>query len=120
MPLVVNENLLPGLGVANGAEFKATDVIPDERYPGYAIAADITIHFRPPKALLIEFPTNNPDTPAIPGLLPNSLLQTRKTVKVTILKNLLFSQSGILFVPTFVVMDYKAQGKNFDKVLLHL
>ncbi|KAN0068353.1 hypothetical protein V8E54_013549 [Elaphomyces granulatus] len=52
-PVMTTENEHPGLKHVNGAEFKSVAVIPDARYPGYAISEGITIHFGPPAGLLV-------------------------------------------------------------------
>ena len=52
-PVMTTENEHPGLKHVNGAEFTSVAVIPDARYPGYAISEGITIHFGPPAGLLV-------------------------------------------------------------------
>ncbi|KAN0073470.1 hypothetical protein V8E54_008690 [Elaphomyces granulatus] len=52
-PVMTTENEHPGLKHVNEAEFTSVAVIPDARYPGYAISEGITIHFGPPAGLLV-------------------------------------------------------------------
>jgi hypothetical protein len=66
MRLVVNKNIYTGLKIVNGVEFTAADIIPDPKYPGYHLADDITIHFGPPLAILLQ--SSETKDIAIPGL----------------------------------------------------
>jgi len=124
MPLVVNKNIYTGLKVVNGSEFTATDIIPDAKYPGYHLADDITIHFGPPLAILLQ--SSETKDVAIPGLpldtvlirpISYSLSPTDRHFKFLSAK---CTRRGLPAVSAFVITDYKAQSKTFPQVLLEL
>ncbi|KAJ3568908.1 hypothetical protein NPX13_g6264 [Xylaria arbuscula] len=124
MPVVVNKNIYTGLKVVNGAEFIATDIIPDPKYPGYHLADDVTIHFGPPLGILLE--SQDIKSLAIPAL-PMGTVLIRPTTYTLDPANSHYrflsgkcSRRGLPIVPAFVLTDYKAQGKTFVDVLLEL
>ncbi len=67
MPLIVDKNVYTGLKIVNGAEFIATDIIPDPKYPGYHLANDVTLHFGPLLSILLQ--SSETTDIAIPSLL---------------------------------------------------
>jgi ATP-dependent DNA helicase PIF1 len=54
MPVVVTRNQLTGLKLANGAPFRAVDILPDFSAGVIALANDATLHLAPPVAMLLQ------------------------------------------------------------------
>jgi hypothetical protein len=80
-PVMTTENEHPGLKHVNGAEFKGVAVIPDARYPGYAISEGITIHFGPPAGLLVT--SEDIKDIQVPGLDRGTILITPKQTVIS-------------------------------------
>ena len=123
--VVLTKNIFPGLKMVNGAEFTALDVLPDVAYPGYHLADDVTIHFGPPHALILQ--SDETKHFAIPGIPEGTLLLKQAgaaTMKPTSRAFQFLSsscrRSGLPCSPAFAMTDFKAQGSTFPKVMLEL
>ena len=125
MPVVVTKNTLSGLGVVNGAEFNAIDVIPDPAFPGYFLSDDTTIHFGPPSGLLLASDdTKHFAIPGIPAgtvlLKPDPATSMKRTASNFTFLSEKCRRTGLPCTPAFVVTDYKSQGRSFTDLLLEL
>ena len=123
MPAILTRNTLPGLKMVNGAEFEAVGVIPDPRFPGYHVADDVTVHFGPPQALVLQ--SEQIKDLAVDGLPSGTVIlkgaQTvRMKTKHATQGHGRCSRTGPTCTPGFVMTDYKAQSRTFDQVLLEL
>jgi hypothetical protein len=125
IPVVITKNTLIGLKVVNGAEFTAVDVIPNPAFPGYHLSDDITIHFGPPIALILQSEETRHLT--IPGIPEGTILL--KEIGAAVLKPTPSSfqflsspcrRSGLPCTPAFALTDYKSQGRDFDNVMVEL
>ena len=123
MPAILTRNALPGLKMVNGAEFDAVVVIPDPAFPGYHVADDVTVHFGPPQALILQ--SEQIKDLAVDGLPTGTVMLKGGQTVVMDTKHAVQGLSkcrrtGPTCTPGFVMTDYKAQGRTFDQVLLEL
>jgi hypothetical protein len=123
--VVITKNTLIGLKMVNGAEFIVVDIIPDPVFPRYYLLDNITIHFGPPIALILQLEETRHLT--IPGIPEGTILL--KEIGIAILKPTLLSfqflsspcrRSGLPCTPAFALTDYKSQGRDFDNVIVEL
>jgi hypothetical protein len=79
-PIITSENDHPELKHVNGSAFKSVAIIPDPRYPGYAISEQLTIHFGLPAGLVVT--SQDIKGIQVPGLERGTLLITypRETI----------------------------------------
>jgi hypothetical protein len=115
---MTTENEHPGPKHVNGAEFKSVAVIPDARYPGYAISEGITIHFGPPAGLLVT--SKDIKDIQVPGLDRGTILITPKQAVISKKKYgpTVCRRTGLTCVPAFVMTAYKSQSKTFSRILV--
>jgi hypothetical protein len=118
-PVMTTENEHPGLKHVNGAEFTSVAVIPDARYPGYAISEGTTIHFGPPAGLLVT--SEDIKDIQVPGLDRGTILITPKQTVIS-KKNdpTVCRRTGLTCVPAFAMTTYKSQSKTFSRILVDI
>ncbi|KAF8437026.1 hypothetical protein BDZ91DRAFT_687651, partial [Kalaharituber pfeilii] len=136
MPVIINQNVHVMLGLVNGKEGIAMDIVLDECSSVYALnqsnidlpeilqGQDIWIVDRPPKCLFVQVQDARfkPLSGLSEGLVPvypqtftvhmPDQLNKREKVKVR--------RFQIPCCPGFAITDYKAQGRTFDNILVDL
>ena len=131
MPVVVTRNQFVGLKVVNGAPFKAVDIFPDLTTGTIALASDVTLHLRPPVAVLLQ--SDDSADLAIPGVPNGTVLIKSKAVAIPSQIQgkegrwrgkpgfrWVTHRIGPLCTPAFAMTDQKSQGKQFSDVLVNL
>jgi len=94
-------------------------VIPDPRYPGYAISEQLTIHFGPPAGLVVT--SQDIKDIQVPGLERGTLLITPKQTVISKGSDpVVCRRTGLTCVPAFAMTAHKAEGNTFSRVLVDL
>jgi hypothetical protein len=126
VPVITTVNELPGLKHVNGQEFSALGVVVDPRFPGYAIAPDITIHAGPPAALLVTAKELK-DLVQISCIPEDTIFikPSRVPIEVKAIwkkwgRQVQVKREGLQCISGFAMTAHKAQGKTFDKILVDL
>jgi hypothetical protein len=130
-PVVATRNQFVGLKVVNGAPFRAVDISPNVATGTIALASDVTLHLRPPVAVLLQ--SDDSAGLAIPYLPNGTILIKSKTVAIPNQMRgkegrsrgkpgfrRVTHRTGPLCTPAFAMTDQKSQGKQFSEVLVNL
>ncbi|KAJ6437551.1 helix-loop-helix DNA-binding domain-containing protein [Purpureocillium lavendulum] len=123
MPVVVNHNTHQGLKLVNGAGYKAVEVILDKAHRGHRVSADMTIHFGPPAAIILESETTK-DFHFV-GMPPGTVLLTPMSIRIHCQRKRPWQQNdvtrkGLPCAAAFACTDYKVQGGTLKRVALEL
>jgi hypothetical protein len=121
MPILTNKNQYPGLKLMNETEFEAEGIIPGDQ-PN--LKTNTIIHFGAPAAILLS--SQETQNIKIPGLLGGQILLAADKITLTPTQNRFkfltrkYIQRSLACTLAFALIDYKAQGRTFKKIIVNL
>ena len=135
MPIVINQNIYTSLGIVNGKEGIATDIIMEPSSKVYRLIEgletdenrEIWIIDQPPKCLLVEIKDSKFSN--LSGLAKNILPLFPTTFGIDITSNdnaasnsqkLPMRRRQIQCCAGFAITDYRSQGRTFNRVVIDL
>lgn len=120
IPVVVNKNTNTSLGLVNGKEGVAVNVVIDPTSSVTHIAQDVWVVSRPPRAILISFPGDMRHKPIedfeanvlpiFPQPVGHVEIKDSKGIKVAV------ARTQVPVTPAFAITDYKCQGRTFERI----
>jgi hypothetical protein len=123
MPVVVNKNTHLGLKVTNGQVYEAVGVVIDDRYPGFPVSDQITLHFGPPAGLLLK--SDSTESFNFTDIPTGTILLTAIAIRLSCdpkrrWQTIPVQRKGLPCTAAFACTDYKVQGKTLDSVALDI